>query len=319
MGKQWKQWQTLFSWAPEITADGYCRHEIKRCFLLGRKAMRHLDSVLKSRDITLLIKVCIVKALGFPLVMYRCESWAIEKVESSKSDDFELWCWRRLLRVLGQSILKEINLEYSLEGPMLKLQYFGHLIQKADSLEKTLVLGRMRAGGEGDDRGWDGWMASPTQWTWVWVNSGSWWWAGKPGLLQSMGCKESDTTEWTTTKMNTLKLWSVQGFRPPLATWHPLPAVMAHSLRCAQSTIASCRPPCLRRFEGRLGQDTLAPGQGLRGDLSSGPVQTLEEPGRSCFFSHKIGRRVVPTAQANACSRASKQSGVTSMNLLSPV
>ena len=90
---------------------------------------------------------------------------------------------------LGQSVLKEINPEYSLEGPILKFQYFGHLIRKADSLEKTLVLGRMKAGGEGDDRGWDGWMASPTQWTWVWVNSGSWWWAGEPGVLQSMGCR----------------------------------------------------------------------------------------------------------------------------------
>ena len=99
MGKQWKHWQTLVSWAPEITADGTCRHKIKRCFLLGRKAMTHLDSVLKSRDITLLTKVCIVKALGFLVVMYRCESWTIEKVESSRSDDFELWCWRRLLWV----------------------------------------------------------------------------------------------------------------------------------------------------------------------------------------------------------------------------
>ena len=127
--------------------------------------------------------------------MYRCESWTIKKAECCKIDAFKLWCWRRLLRIpwterrSNQSILKEISPDYSLEGLMLKLklQYFGHLMWSTDSLEKTLMLGKIKAGGEGDDRWWDGWMASPTQWTWVWVNSRSLWWKGRPGVLQSMG------------------------------------------------------------------------------------------------------------------------------------
>jgi len=155
--------------------------------------MTHLDSILKSRDITLPTKVRLVKALVFPVVMYGCESWTIMKAEHRRIDAFELWCWRRCLRVpwtarrSNQSILKEISPEYSLEGLMLKLQYFGHLVQRTNSLEKTLMLGWLKAGGEGDDRGWDGWMASPTRWAWVWVSSGSWWWTRKPGVLQSRG------------------------------------------------------------------------------------------------------------------------------------
>ena len=129
--------------------------------LLGREAMANLDSVLKSRDITLQTKVLLVKAMVFPVVMYRCESWSIKKSECQRIDAFKLWCWRRLLRVpwtarrSNQSNLKEINTEYSLEGLMLKLklQYFGHLMQRADSLEKTLMLERLRAKREGDDRG----------------------------------------------------------------------------------------------------------------------------------------------------------------------
>ena len=134
----------------KITADGDCSHEIKICLLLGRKAMTNLDSVLKSRDITLLTKVHLVKAMVFPVVVYGCESWTIKKVEHRRIDVFELWCWRRLLSVpwtvrrSNQSILKEINPEYSLEGLMLKLnlQYFGHLMQRVDSLQKTLMLGK---------------------------------------------------------------------------------------------------------------------------------------------------------------------------------
>ena len=135
----------------EIIADGDCRHEIKRHLLLGRKAMTNLDSVLKSRDITLLTKVHIVKAMAFPIVMYGCESWTIKKAECWRIDAFELWCWRRLVRVpwtarrSNQSILKEINPKYTLEEMMLKLklQYFGHLMWRADSLEKTLMLGKI--------------------------------------------------------------------------------------------------------------------------------------------------------------------------------
>ena len=166
--------------------------------------MINLDSILKSRDIALPTKVHLVKAMVFPVVMCGCESWTVKKAERWRIDAFELWCWRRFLRIpwterrSNQSILKEINPEYSLEGLMwkLKLQYFGPLLWRTDSLEKTLMLVKMKAGGEGDDRGWDGWMASPTQWTWVWVNSGSWCRTGRPGVLQSLGGKELDMTEW---------------------------------------------------------------------------------------------------------------------------
>ena len=157
----------------KITADGDCSHEIKRCLLFGRKAMNNLDSILKSRDITLPTKVHLVKAMVFPVVMYGCESWTVKKAEHQKIDAFELWCWRRLLRVpwtarrSNQSILKEISPGCSLEGLMLKLklQYFGHLTQRVDSLEKTPMLGGF---GGRRRRGW--WkmrwlMASPTQWT----------------------------------------------------------------------------------------------------------------------------------------------------------
>ena len=135
----------------KITEDGDCSHEIKRCLLLGRKAMTNLDSILKSRDITLPTNVHLVKATVFPVVMYRCESWTIKKAERQKVDAFELWCWRRLLRVpwtarrFNQSILREISAEYSLEGliMMLKLQSFGHLIQRTDPFEKSLMLGKI--------------------------------------------------------------------------------------------------------------------------------------------------------------------------------
>ena len=135
----------------KITADGDCSHEIERRLLLGRKAMTSLDNILKSRDITLLTKVHLVKAMVFPVVMCGCESWTIKKAECWRIDAFELWCWRRLLRVpwtakrSNQSILKEISPEYSLEGLMVKwkLQYFGHLIWRTDSLEKTLMLGKI--------------------------------------------------------------------------------------------------------------------------------------------------------------------------------
>ena len=135
----------------------------------------------------------------------------IKKAECQRIDAFELWCWRRLLRVpwtarrSNQSILKEISPEYSLEGLMLKLklQYSGHLMWRTDSFEKTLMLGKIEGGGEGDDRGWDGWMASPTQWTWVWGNFRSWWWTGRLACCSPWGRKESDTTEqlnWTELK-----------------------------------------------------------------------------------------------------------------------
>jgi len=137
-----------------ITADGDCSHEIKRCLLLGRKVMANLVSILKGRDITLPTKVYLVKAMVFPVVMGGCESWTVKKAECQRIDAFELWCWRRLLRVpwnarrSNQSILKDISPEYSLEGLMLKLklQYFGHLMQRTDSFEKTLMLGKIEGG-----------------------------------------------------------------------------------------------------------------------------------------------------------------------------
>ena len=145
-----KQWLTIFL-GSKVTADGDCSHEIKRHLLLGRKVMTNLDSILKSRDITLPTEVHLVKAMVFAVVMYGCESWTIKKVERQRIDAFELWCWRRLLRVpwtarrSNQSILKEISPGCSLERLMLrlKLQYFGHLMRRADSFEKTLMLGKI--------------------------------------------------------------------------------------------------------------------------------------------------------------------------------
>ena len=147
MGKEWKQWLTIFL-GSKITADGDCSNEIKRRLLLGRRVMTNLDSILKSRDITLPTKVHLVKAMVFLVVMYGCESWTIKKAECQRIDDFGLWCWRRLLRVpwtarrSNQSILKEISPEYSLEGLILnmKFQYFHYLMGRTDSLEKTLML-----------------------------------------------------------------------------------------------------------------------------------------------------------------------------------
>ena len=173
----------------------------------------NLDSIFKSRNISLPTKVHLVKAIVFPVVMYGCESWTVKKAEHRRIDTFELWCWRRLLRVpwtarrSNQSILKEISPGCSLEGMMLKLklQYFGHLMWRGSS-EKTLMLGGLGARGEGDDRGWNGWMASLTQWTWVWVNSGSWWWTGRPGVLRFMGSQRVGhdwETELNWTELNT--------------------------------------------------------------------------------------------------------------------
>ena len=151
MANRWGNSVRFYFFGSKITADGDCSHEIKRCLLLGRKVMTNLDSILQSRDITLSTKVCLVKAMVFPMVMYGCESWTVNKAERQRTDAFEVWCWRRLLRVpwttkrSNQCILKEISLGCSLEGVMLnlKLQYFGYLMRRVDSLEKTLMLGRI--------------------------------------------------------------------------------------------------------------------------------------------------------------------------------
>ena len=154
----------------------------------------------------------------FPVVKYRCESWTIKKAECQRIDAFELWCWRRLLRVpwtarrSNQSILKEISPECSLEGLMLKLklQYFGHLMQRTDSFEKILMLGKIEVR-EGNGRRWYSWMASPTQWTWIWVNSDIWWWTGRPGVLQSMGLQSRiQLSNWTELREARLEIYTVQ-------------------------------------------------------------------------------------------------------------
>ena len=204
MGKQWKQWQTILG--VKMTENGECSHEIKRRLLLGRKTVTNLDSILKSRGITLPTKIHLVRAMVFPAVMYGCESWTVKKAEHLRIYAFELWCWRRHLRVpwtsrrSSQYILNEISPEYSLEGLMLKLklQYFGYLMWRINSFEKPCCWERLKAGWEGDDRGWDGWIASPIQLTWVWVNSRSWWWTGRPGVLQSMGSQSrTQLSDWT--------------------------------------------------------------------------------------------------------------------------
>ena len=178
----------------KITADGDCSHEIKRHLLFGRKVMTNLDSILKSRDITLPTKVCLVKAMVFPIVVYGCESWTTKKAERWRIDAFELWYWRRLSRVpctakrSNRSILKEISPEYSLERWCWSwsTNTSATWCEQLTHLKRPWCWEKLRGGGQGHDRGWDDWMASPTQWTWVWINSGSWWWTARIGVLWSM-------------------------------------------------------------------------------------------------------------------------------------
>ena len=204
MGKQWKQWQTLFFWAPKslqmLIADG---DEIKRCLVLGSygEPRQHI----KKQKHYFVNKGLSNQCSGFS--SGHVWMWELDYKESRapKNFVFELWCWRRLLRVpwtarrSNQSILKEISPACSLEGLMLKLklQYFGHLMQRTDSFERPWCWEILKAG-EGDDRGWDGWMGSPMCWTWVWISSRSWWWSGKPGVLVH-GVKKSQTrvSNWT--------------------------------------------------------------------------------------------------------------------------
>ena len=204
MGKQWKQCQTLFLGGSKITADGNCSYEIKRRLLLGRKVMTNLDSILKSRDITLPTKVLLVKAMVFPVVKYGCENWTVKKAECWRIDAFELWCWRRLLRVpwtarrSNQSILKEISPGCSLEEMMLKLklQYFGHLMWRADS-DAGKDWGQEEKGTTEDEMaGWHHWLdGRESEWT-LGIGDGQ----GGLACCDSWGHKESDMTErlnWT--------------------------------------------------------------------------------------------------------------------------
>ena len=176
----------------EITADGDCSHKIKRCFLLGRKVMTNLDSVFKSKDITLPTKVCLVKAKVFPVVMYGCESWAVKKAECWRIDAFELCLEETLQSPLDCKELQPVHSkgdqswvffgrsDVEAETPLATSLW------RVDSLEKTLILGGI-GGRRRRGWGWDGWMASRTRWTWVWVNSGSWWWSRRPGVLWFVG------------------------------------------------------------------------------------------------------------------------------------
>ena len=176
--------------------------------------MTNLDSILKSRAITLPTKVCLVKAMVFPVVMYGCESWTVKKAECWRIDAFELWCWRRCLRIpwtarrSNQSILKEISPGCSLEGMMLKLKRLATSCKELTHWKRLWCWEGLGAGGKGDDRGWDGWMASPTRWTWVWVNSRRWWWTGRPGMLQFMGSQRV-RHDWAT-ELNWTELKSIQ-------------------------------------------------------------------------------------------------------------
>ena len=181
-------------------------------------------------DVTLLTKVHMVKAMVFPVVMYRCESWTIKKAECWRTGAFELWCWRRLLRVpwtarrSNQSILKEINLEYSLEGLMLRLRCntLATWCEEPTHWKRPWCWERLKAGGEGDDRGWDGWMASLRQWTWVWTNSGRWWRTRKPGVLQSIG-SEGVRNDWATEQQSQQKFVPLDvSFQKPFPVCLPL-------------------------------------------------------------------------------------------------
>ena len=193
-GKQWKQWLTLFFWTPKSLQMAIAAIKLKNTYSWKESYDQHKQHIRKQRHY-FANKGPFSQGYGFSsghVWMWELdykESWAL------RIDAFELWCWRRLLKVpwtarkSNQSILKEISPGCSLEGLMLRLkcQYFGHLMWRADSLERPWCWERLRAGGEGDDRGWDGWMASSTPWTWVWLDSGSWWWTGRPGVLQFMG------------------------------------------------------------------------------------------------------------------------------------
>ena len=191
MGKERKQGQSLFWGTPKSPQMVTAAMKLKKRLLLGRKVMTNLDNILKSRDVTLPTKVPSDQSYGFSNSMYGCESWTIKEVEFWRIDVFELWCWRRLLRVLwtarrsNQSILKE----HSLDGLMLrlKLETLATWCEELTHLKRPWCWERLKAGGEGDDRGWDGWMASLIQRTWVWVSSRSWWWTRRPGMLHSMG------------------------------------------------------------------------------------------------------------------------------------
>ena len=208
MENRWKQWQTLFSWAPKSLQMVTTATKLKdACLLLGRKAMTNLDSILKSRDITLSTKVHLVKAMIFPVVMFGRESWTIRKAERWKIDAFELWCWGRLLR--------------------------------------------SGTGGEGDDRGWDGWMASRTRWMWVWVNSGRWWWTGRPVMLRFMGSQRvghdrATELNWTDKDQKKMPNQEIQIYWwISMSDTSPVHLLVVKAVTPLRARIIPCLSPCL--------------------------------------------------------------------------
>ena len=214
MGKQWKQCQTLF-FGSKITADGDCSHEIKRRLHFGRKVMTKLDSILKSRDITLPTKDGLVKAMVFPVGMYGCERWIIKKAECQRIDAFSN-CG------VGEDSWESLGLQGHPTSPskrksVLNIHWkdwcwkwssnsLATLCEELTHWKRPWCWERLKAGGEVDDREWDGWMASPTQWTWVWVNSRSWWWTGRPGMLQSKGSQNQTRLSNWTERLNLIEL-----------------------------------------------------------------------------------------------------------------
>ena len=200
----------------KITADGDCTHDIKKTLAPWKKSYDQPRQHIKKQKHYFANKVHLVKAMVFPVVMYGCEIWTIKKAEHWKIDAFQLWCWRRLLRVpwtarrSNQSIVKGISPEYSVEGLILKLklQYFGPTwCEKLTHWKRPWRWERLKSGGEKGDRRWDGWMASLTQWTWVWVSSKSWWWTGKPSVLQSTGSRRVGHGWVTELNWWTLQKW----------------------------------------------------------------------------------------------------------------
>ena len=196
----------------KITADGDCSHEIKICLLLEKKAMTNLDSILKSRDITLPTKVRLVKAMVFPGVMYGCKSWTVKKAECRRIYAFQLWCWKRLFRVPwtqedqpNQSQRKStLNIHWKDWYWSWSSNTLATWCKKLTHWKRPWCWERLRTERKAGDRGWVGWMASLTHWTWVWANSGSWWWTGRPGMLQSMGSQRV-RYDWATAQQQKMK------------------------------------------------------------------------------------------------------------------